>query len=173
MKYSILLMLSLFIAACGSQAPTENIDQKANIKTSAESMGQMLLKKDFKGFVKYTHPKVIEMMGGELGMIQVLESSSTEMETSGSKFLNVTYGEPSATITSGNELQCTVPQTTEIQVEEGIMVSKSTLIAVSTDNGKSWRFMDTSGQDIQTLKQSIPNLSEQLVIPPPQEAVMK
>ena len=173
MKYSIILLLSFFIASCGSQSPTETIDYKTNIKAQAQSMGQLLLKKDFKGFAKYTLPKVMEIVGGEEAMIQMMESSSSEMEAGGTKFLNVTYGEPSAIITNGKELQCTLPQTTEIQVAEGIMVSQSTLIAVSIDNGKSWQFMDTSGQDLQTLKKSVPTLSDALVIPPTPEPVMK
>lgn len=47
----------------------------------------------------------------------------------------------------------------------GQPVTESTLIAISTDNGKNWYFVDTPGKDIQTMKKALPNLSGELVIP--------
>jgi len=102
-------------------------------------------------------------------MIEVLENGSKEMESDGTRFLNVTFGEPSRIIVIKNQLQCTLPRTIEMKVPDGRLVVKSTLIAISTDKGKGWYFVDASGKDIQTLRKTLPNLSEELSIPENQE----
>jgi len=91
------------------------------------------------------------------------------MESEGIIILNVTIGEPSKIITYGNELQCILPQTIEMKVPNGRLFSKSTLIVISTDNGKNWFFIDASGRDIQTMNKIFPNLSTELTIPNEEE----
>jgi len=162
-QIATIFFLSLFLTACNGQ--TKNIEYSKTIKEQAEMMGKFLLKKDFMSFCNYTYPKIIEMMGGRQKMIEVMEKGSKEMLSEGTDFLSVAFGEPSKIITIGNELQCTVPQTIEMKVPKGRLITKSTLIAISIDNGKNWYFLDTSGNDIQTMKRALPNLSGELIIP--------
>lgn len=175
MKYlSLLLLFSVFLISCnGNTKPaettqpvetTETKTHSAAVKAQAEEMGQMLLKKDYQAFAKFTYPKVAEMMGGKEKMIEILEKSIGEMESVGTSFINVSMGEASECITVGSELQCTIPQTIQMKMPDGKMTTTSTLIAVSSDNGKTWCFIDTSGKDILAMKQLLPNLSESLVI---------
>ncbi|KFF08823.1 hypothetical protein IX38_05190 [Chryseobacterium luteum] len=39
------------------------------------------------------------------------------------------------------------------------------IIAVSNDNGKLWKFIDTSGKSIESVRKYFPNLSSKLYIP--------
>jgi hypothetical protein len=120
----------------GKYLPVENVQTKSVdslnyekiIISQAQIMGQLLLKKNFNAFVKYTYPKVVEMMGGETKMIEVLEKGSKQMESEGVKFLNVTIGQPSKIIAIDNELQCTLPETIEMKVPGGKLITRSTLI---------------------------------------------
>ncbi len=153
----------LFLTACNAQ--TKNTDYSKAIVEQAEMMGELLVKKDFDSFCKYTYPKIVEMMGGKQKMIEVLENGVKEMQKEGTAFLNVSFGVPSDVITTENELQCTIPQTIEMKVPDGRLVSQSTLVAISTDKGINWYFVDTSGKDIETMKKTLPNLSAELVIP--------
>ena len=61
------------------------------------------------------------------------------------KFLNVTFGEPSSIIVVNGELQCTIPQKSEVKTSTGRLITTSTLIVVSDDKGKNWYFIDTFG----------------------------
>jgi hypothetical protein len=169
----LIFVLSLFAGACNNTPKTEdNSNYKKNIKLQAEKMCQLLLKKDFSSFTKFTYPKVVEMMGGEAKMVEVIENGTLQMESEETSILNATIGEPSNTITYESEIQCTVPQTTEIKVPDGMLITKSTLIAISMDNGKNWYFVDTSGKDIQTMREMLPNLSPELVIPKLEEPTL-
>lgn len=161
-QITTIFFVLLFVTICNGQ--TKN-DYSKTIKEQTEMMGQFFLEKDFMSFSKYTYPKIIEMMGGKHKMVEAMEMVLEEMTSNGTDFLNITFGEPSKIITVGSELQCTVPQTIEMKIPEGKLISNSTLIAISIDNGKNWYFVDTSGKDIQAMKKALPNLSEELVIP--------
>ncbi len=92
------------------------------------------------------------MVGGEQKMKEVLDTTLREMESQGVVLLKITFGEPSSAIIMGNELQCTLPEALEMQVQGGKLIDISTMIAISTDAGKNWYFIDISGKDIQTMK---------------------
>lgn len=86
------------------------------------------------------------------------------------RFSNITFDEP-LIVKSGNELQATIAQHTEIKLSQGRLVSTSTLIAISTDKGSNWTFIDTSNKEMATLRKALPNLSPTITIPPQQPPV--
>ena len=167
----ILCSLLVFGACKQASSSEEKTTQNVNnafakqIKVQANAMAQLLLKKDYKSFSKFTFPKIKEMMGGEEGMVKMLEQYIGGMEANGYSFVSLTIDEPSDIVKSGNELQCVVPEKIEMKVPGGKAVSNAYLIAISEDNGNSWYFIDTSSMDIAKMKEVLPNLSAQLVIP--------
>ncbi|MFD1143578.1 hypothetical protein ACFQ4C_20795 [Larkinella insperata] len=162
------LLFTLFAGTCFAQAQPAS-DYGQTIKKQAETMGQSLLKKDFNTFVQFAHPSILTMAGGKQKMIEGLTQGMKAMETQGGGILNVAVGEPSTILTTKDGLQCTLPQVIDLKVPNGKLVSKSTLIAVSTDKGSNWYFIDTSGKDLATMQKVIPSLSSELVIPPAEE----
>ena len=99
-------------------------------------------------------------------MIEVLKRTTNEMKAKGMSFSSITFDEPSKVVKSGKELQATIIQHTEIRLQNGRLVSTSTLIAISKDEGVNWTFIDTSNKDIATMRKALPNLSPSIVIPP-------
>ena len=162
----------MIIKANGRPGPAALISASVFSAKARASSSKLLLKRDFEAFAKFTYPKLIEMIGGEKKMVDILKNGEKEMDKGGIKFLNVTIGEPSSIITKGNELQCTIPQTIEMKVPNGKLITKSTLIGISTDGGKHWYFVDTSGKSIQALQKMLPNLSSDLIIPAQGEPVL-
>lgn len=164
MKFlALIASLVLLLPACNTQPrPAE---ASSVIEAQANRMAQSLIKKDYKTFAEYTHPKVVEMMGGKEKMADIMDKNMSEMEAGGTHFAKITIGTPSKTITVGKELQCTVPQSVEMKVPNGKLTTESTLIGVSTDNGEHWTFMDTSGKDMKAVKETFPTISPELVIP--------
>lgn len=101
-------------------------------------------------------------------MVEVLTRSIDDMKAKGMSFSNITFDDPSKIVKSGKELQTTIAQHTEIRLSQGRLISTSTLIAISKDNGNNWTFIDASNKDIVALKKALPNLSSLIVISPPQ-----
>jgi hypothetical protein len=146
----------------GTQTPAG-----AHVKEQAAAMGQALVQGQYKTFAHYIYPGLVKMMGGEDKMAAQMETIVGGMKQKGMVFLSVKFDEPSAIVHSGVELECTVTQHTEIKVPDGRAVATSTLIAISTDKGVHWGFVDTSNKDMATIKQLLPELSPAIVIPPP------
>lgn len=168
----IVVAFLFFFNACNGQVkPQDTATKKAIIKQQAEMMGDFLLKSDFNNFIKYVHPKIIEMMGDKQNAIEMLEKNSKEIILKNIVFLSIKIGEPSTIIMHNNELQCTIPQTLEIKTSKGRFVATSTLIAISMNNGENWYFVDTSTKSIEAIRRIIPSLSKRLIIPKKQQPV--
>lgn len=165
----IILLLSVLFNIQGQT----NSNVSAVLKVQAEKMGRLLIDNNFQEFIKYTHPKVIEMMGGDQKMIATLQNGFKDLDKQGIEFLSVKIGEASAIINVNNELQAVVPQKIEIQMGEKVIVSESSLIAFSFNSGKDWKFVDANGKTNKEAKTIFPTLSEKLIIPAKKEYELK
>ena len=172
MKYYIPGLLFFFTTILNIQAQT--IDQNklsTALMQQATKMGSAFVSGDYKTFAKYTYPLVLKSMGGATRMADVLTKTTNDMKLQGMSFSNITFDAPSKIVKSGKELQATIAQHTEIKLSQGRLISTSTLIAVSSDNGINWTFIDTSNKDMATLRKALPNLSPAINIPPQQPPV--
>lgn len=142
-----------------------------NLKQQAGKMGAAFVSGDYKTFTNYTYLLILKSMGGASKMIEVLNRTTNEMKAKGMSFSNITFDEPSNIVKSEKELQATITQHTEIKLPRGRLVSTSTLIAISTDNGVNWTFIDTSNKDTAALRKALPSLSPSITIPPQQPPV--
>lgn len=61
MKQILTLLFILFYLTT-SNGQIKTLDHSTKIKEEAETMCQFLIKKDINSFVKFTYPKLIEMM---------------------------------------------------------------------------------------------------------------
>ncbi len=166
MKFLALFAITLFIAlSCREtkKSPIASIHFQ-KIKQQAAEMAQFLLKKDFKEFVKFTHPKIVGMMGGSDKMAYTLTNNIQDLEKEGTSFLAISFEEPGSVIAIADELQSTIVQKLEMKVPKGKLLTRTTLIAISNDNGLHWYFLDTAGKDIIAMKKFLPSLSDQLEI---------
>ncbi|RXK83244.1 hypothetical protein [Filimonas effusa] len=163
-----IFLLVLFTASFGQVK-----DAAANLKQQAANMGKALISGDLKTFVLYTYPSIVKSMGGAPKMIEVVKKGIDEMKEKGINFEKVTFGEPAQMVMYGKEWQTTIAQHIEIKMPEGILQNTSTLIAISSDNGVNWTFVDASGKDITSLRKILPNLNPAIKIPPRQRPVLK
>lgn len=155
----------VFLAACiffTAHAQNEN----SAIKAQAMEMANALIKKDYTAFSKYVHPKLVAMAGGTKKLIQRLDTANAAAKQFGAEIKRVNIGNPAKIISYKKELQTTLPQTTEMTTAMGNIILESTLIAMSDDKGKNWRFLDTSIYSVKDIKKAVPELSPDLVIPP-------
>jgi hypothetical protein len=165
MSFTILFAIVFFI----SQAQVK--EAFSNLKAEADKMGDAFVSGDYKTFVCYTYPLVTKSMGGAINMVEVLTNTTANMKAQGMTFSNITFNEPSKIQKSKNELQASITQHTEIKLPHGRIVTTSTLIAISVDDGVHWTFIDTSNKDMATLRKALPNLSPSIIIPPVQRPV--
>jgi len=162
-NFIILLIFVLVIIPSKAQVSTAS---GVNLKSSAQQMGKLFVEKNYEQYVKFVHPKILKMFGGEEKMIEFLKKSIEETENQGFTFKDVKIGEHSELIVAGNELQSIIPQILELKTKDGSLVTTSYLLALSTDKGKKWYFIDTAGKTLEELRSIFPSLSSKLIIPP-------
>jgi hypothetical protein len=142
------------------------------VKKQAEDMAQALIKKDYKTYLKYMHPKDIASLGGEAAAEDTLRMAEAAMKKYESFISYIQVSDPSWVIDTAGELQCTVPETVVLNVKGGRVRSELTFVGISKNKGKNWIFIDTSA-DFKHLKKNYPTLSSQLNIPYPTRPVFE
>jgi hypothetical protein len=164
-KTLIILLIAInFLSAYSQKTSSNNAVLTNEVKKQANEMGDTFIKGDYKSFVKFTHPTLIQVMGGENKMIATLTKTINQTKSQGVSFLSIVFDNPTKIVKTKNELQCTIVQHLTAQVPNGKTTNSSTLIAISMDNGKKWYFVDTTNKDISQIKQLLPNLSSEIVI---------
>lgn len=159
-----LSMVVLFCSTAGAQVK----NAATNLKAQAIKIGAAFLKGDYTTFAAFTYPGIIKLMGGTDKFKEVLAKSIHEMKSQGISFSKVTFDEPSKIVKQGKEWQATIKQHLELKLPKEKLLSTSMLIAISTDNGNNWTFIDVSKKDAATLRKAFPNISPQLNIEPQQ-----
>lgn len=139
-----------------------------SIREDAKQMGEYLLKSDFEHYVNYTYPKVMKDMGGRQQLKQTLKKQMEELLLQGVNIESIKYGEPSVILKEKKELQATLPQEVIFKTPNGKILSTSSLICISQNDGESWYFIDPGERTLDILRITLPNLSKKLIISPPQ-----
>ena len=143
-----------------SFAQTEN----ENLNLQLAEMKKFFLAEDYDNFADYTYPKIIEMMGGKSNMLNATKQGMNKMKNDGFTFTDLTFKNPSEFLAKDGELQCSLTQQIIMQTPRGKIESEYTLIALSSDNGLNWTFIDTSGKDKETMMKYFPNLHDEIII---------
>jgi hypothetical protein len=158
----------LALVFCAS-APVaaDDAEIKKTAKAKASECQNALLKGEYETFVDLTHPKVVEGSGGRKKMIDLLTTEMKGMKAKGIVFKSVKLDDASDPIAAGKELYISVPFTLEITVPDGRLITKSALIGISNDGGKTWTFFDANPGSFtrEKLKQLFPDLPEKLPLP--------
>lgn len=169
MKKKFILLFILFIFSLTTKA---QLNDNAIVRTmleNADEMGKKFIAKDYKAFLKYSHPLVTASMGGEKKVYDQILADIKSLEEQEITFLSIKFGVPSKIISVGNEKQAVVPEMIEMKVPGGTLTTTTSMLAISTDKGINWYFVDTGGHNLATMKNLLPTLSNQLEIPEPQD----
>ena len=161
-------ILILIINSAFGLAQTEN----KNLNSQLGEMKKFFLNEDYKNFANYTYPKVIKMMGGKSNMVKATEQGMNKMKNDGFSFTNLNFKNPSEYLKKGNELQCSLTQVIVMKTPRGKIESEYTLIGISSDDGKNWTFIDTSGKDKESILKYFPNLHDDIIIKPKKQKLI-
>jgi hypothetical protein len=169
-KIFFLIMISVSLKF---DAISQDIDTN-KLKRQATEMAESFMKGDYAKLVKYTYPKVVEMMGGPEKMIQTLKKSLDDIKSKGYTILSAKVALTPLKAQAGKEIHAVVVQTIVMTVPGGTLTSNSYLLGISSDKGSNWYFVDSSPlRDINKLRMIFPNFNPELKIPEKQPPVFK
>jgi len=151
-----------------ASAPSDNYPTLA---AQAQEMSDAFARKDYQRFVDLTYPKVIEMAGGRDKMLASMTQQIKEMEAEGVVPLSSSSGTPTQFIHDSGSIYALLPMTIKAKARDGVFQSEGSTIAVSSDGGANWTFVDASGKDHSELKAILPNVADRLNLPPEKKPV--
>lgn len=163
------LLVSFLVMLISISQAQNNISSV--IKAQAKKMEEALMKEDYKTFVQFSLPALVDSMGGVDEMTEITKSGMEEMDKNGFTIIAVTFGNPSEICQTKKSWQCTLPQNIILKATEGKVVNNSTLVGVSYDKGKNWHFIDAAGKSREQIKLLIPELCERIRIPEAKQPV--
>ena len=135
-------------------------------KRDATRMFDAYRRNDLPTIIKYTYPGLLKVMGGSKQMLVVLGEAVASMKREGYTFRTATAGTPVQTVTAGSELHAIVPLKQILTAPGGELHVDGYLLAVSTDRGKSWTFVDAAQLAQTSAAQIFPTFNSELRIPP-------
>jgi lysophospholipase L1-like esterase len=154
-------------------APGDEKQEDAVVKEKAQEVLQLLLKGDYKKFTSLTYPAVVKEMGGPEKMADALAAQMKRMKDQGYEVRALKAADPTTSATADDERYVVVPYSLEIKAPNGMMTAQSYLLAVSSDKGKTWTFVDGAGLiDVETQKKLLPNMPRGLRLPRPGKPVL-
>ena len=170
-QFLTFLFLSIFCIANAQQAIDESTI-RVNIKVHTDSMTNYFLKKDIKSYLTFTYKPMIKLTGGLEKIRTDLENELKSFENEGFAISSLKYEDISKFIYTKKQIQCTIIENSEYLGTGLKMKLKSTIIAISEDQGKTWKFIDPFGMSLKQLRIYLPELSEEIILPAVEEPII-
>jgi hypothetical protein len=154
-------------------ANRQNAERAASIKEQARKMARAFIDEDLETLLDATHPKIFELAGGRAPLLATLKAGFAEGRARGARVVSYEPGEPGAIKRAGAKLLSVVPVEMKVDFPERTFTQKSFLLAVSTDGGKVWKFIDGTQLNQDTLRVLVPGAARVVTLPKPEEPVVE
>jgi hypothetical protein len=158
-------MLFMALLATANAGSTMASDATDAIKTQAEEVSQAVIKGDFKKLADMTHPKIVSQLGGKEQLIDASEKAMQSMKSLGFELKGISVGTALEPVESNKELYSVIPFSISLTKIKEEITRESFYIAVSSDKGKKWTFLDGSQLSETNIKQVLPDFPSDLKLP--------
>ena len=162
-----LLFLTLTLLVIGNLVQAQYTQQLTTVREQANIFCDATIKKDYKTVMHYTNiegfpkGKLSKMTADRV--LKILQTSDEQMAQQGLEIKSIKIGTLLSIVKVGFEFQCTLEQIKDTKMQYGSIISKSTLLGISEDNGETWKFNDGTGRDLNEMRKIIPHLSDKLI----------
>jgi len=140
---------------------------KAKIKAAATQTTNAIIKGDYAAVADHSYPKLLAEVGGKQAFIKTMNQAMDMMKKQGIVIEKVTVGDPGEIYPVGKDILCVVPETITVKMQSRYLTTTTPMVAVSSDKGKTWYFVDTSSSSPQKLKELFPAYNGKPSIPRP------
>jgi len=153
-------------ARSGNKTPG-NIEAKSSdypgLKIQAEEMNKAMLGGDYEKAAGYFYPKLVVQAGGKEKIAAALKDQFAQMKTENFEIISVEVGDPKQVVKIDNEIFAVLPVLSTMKTSDKKATGESSLVGISSDEGKNWTFIDGVNQE--RFKQMFPKAAEKIQIP--------
>ena len=158
----------VFVSLLSAAAPAQDqLGEEAakSLQAQAEESGRAFIEGDFGRLADYTYPKLVEMIGGREKLVDFLRKSVEEMKADGFVPLSAASSAPTQVLRAGRQTYAVLPFKFRMRAPGQVLVSDSFMIAVSSDEGKNWKFLSGASVDEAKLRILLPDAAGKLKLP--------
>jgi hypothetical protein len=133
------------------------------VRKTALAMLKACEEKNYNAYVNYFYPTELKWRGGRAKFINTLLSNDRLAPVPGLRPGKETFGKVSKIYRAGKELHCVIERTTRFYYFNKLSVNHSHFLAISGDNGKTWKFIMTGGKIPSEIWLMVPKFNEDLM----------
>lgn len=156
------LLILLLLVGCISKSSAQ-LDKKKVIN-GAKNLCESLIKQNWDEYKKYSPPKLFELMGGLEKSKNYITAQWNEGNEKGIRLKKVIIDSCTKISKYKNEYQASLRISFEYQTDSTIIMTRSTIIAFTNDNGLNWFYLDTYNLPINQIYSYFPNINKDLTI---------
>ena len=163
--FLVMWLSGTFISNC--QSPASNRPKPgASLEEQATFFVKTIVAYDIETSSDYYLPAFVESMGGREAMLAVFKKDVNQYISDGTKLSGGRVFAPTPHSKCNGTVQCVLQQEVFMKgkFDSAPFSLKANLIAVSEDEGKTWKFLMPGQDNLTTLRQKFPVLCEDLVL---------
>ncbi|MCA1621851.1 MAG: hypothetical protein LC795_21775 [Acidobacteria bacterium] len=164
----IFFAIFFLLTSQGAAAQTQLTEEASKqLRAQAEESSRAFMEGNYERLADFTHPKVVELMGGREKMAEFVRKSMAGVKSQGFETLSYApAAEPTQVLREGGQFYAILPAKLRMRTPDGVIfVSESFMIAVSADDGKNWKFVSGATADAAKLKLLMPEVADKLKLP--------
>lgn len=167
------LILIIFVALFSYINIANAQTLRKDVNKDLDALRNCIFNENYEQLAKFTHPEIIKMMGGKAKMIEVTKSEMDKIKRQGITYESLGFKDPSSFIKNDQEIQFSITQEIVMDTPRGKVLTTSSMIGISYDNGANWTFIDTMGKNKETIRQLFPFVSDNIVLKPRSSRVVE
>ena len=117
-----------------------------------------------------THPKVLESMGGKDAALKQIETAMNAIKGQGIAFKVNEVSAPTV-MKGGKDHYSVTPYSLLMTIPGKKITITSAVVGVSSDEGKSWKFLNLDDKGEKGLREMLPQLPAEMKIPKQEQKV--
>lgn len=135
---------------------------EAAIKKDIENMGQCLISGDYKCFVNFNHPIIVQSYGGPEKMIDLLKGAMLHFKENNVTYSQIQFLGVEQVETANDNIQAIISQKVTILKNSVKTYEDQKVLAISDDKGKNWHYISLTGLTVAELVKHYPYLNPKL-----------
>ncbi len=159
-KFPVAVVAMLSVAlVCAAEDP------KANIRADFDRAVQAVMAGDAEAILDGTYPGLVQQVGGRDAMRSMVLENLKDLERRGLTVVGTEIVLISDPVQAGEELHAVVSAKRTVEGSEGKQTLDTFMIAVSSDGGAKWTFVDGPPLTAKHIEALFPDFNEALEIP--------
>jgi hypothetical protein len=145
----------------------------STVRQQAQARANAALQRDHDTFADYTHPRLVELVGGRAKFIENERRVAKEGDAAGLKLVAYEVSEPGELVIEGGSAYVILPTTLRVRAPKFRGVTEAYMLGISTDGGKTWKFVDASLSTPEQRYRLFPDLPARIQFPKKKEPVFE